>query len=234
MTDHSEPTDSAQRSLLLERLLFFSDAVFAIVLTLLVLDLRVPAGFDDAHLLQGIAAAHYAIAAFVESFALVGLFWVVHLVVMRTLARFDWWVAGVNLVFLFAITLMPFVSALVSRYGDTGMAWRVYCAEMMFISFSQCALIIASHRDEVRLIRREHHGRGWARVARGATPGIAFAIGLTASNAGYADAAKVCWVLVIPLMFIARLIAPDPAARPAHAPAAEAAAPPADSSAAAG
>ena len=193
MTDHSDPVDGG-RQLLLERLLFFSDAVFAIVLTLLVLDLRVPAGFDDAHLLQGLAASQSAIGAFIQSFALVGLFWMVHLVCMRTVARFDWWVAGVNLVFLVAITLMPFASSLVSRYGDTGMAWRVYCAEMMFISFSQCALIITCHRDEVRLIHPEHHGRAWARVARALTSGSSSALALPAvSPASRTPSSAWCW-----------------------------------------
>jgi TMEM175 potassium channel family protein len=227
MTDPSASSPPPQRSLLLERMLFFSDAVFAIVLTLLALDLRLPPATNDAHLFQGIAAAHDAISAFVQSFAMVGLFWIVHLITLRAVAQFDWWVAGANLVFLFAITLMPFAASLVSDYGDKGMAWRVYCGEMIFISVSQCGLIIASHRDEMRLIHREHHGRAWARVARSMTPGIAFAIGLAASYAGLPEA-NVCWLLVVPLILIARRIVPDPAAHPVQA-APAATVPPADS-----
>jgi uncharacterized membrane protein len=82
---------------LLERMLFFSDAVFAIVLTLLVLDLRLPAGITDANLLRGVLAMAPKLVAFATTFALVSVFWIAHVTLTRRLLEFDWAAAWVNL-----------------------------------------------------------------------------------------------------------------------------------------
>jgi uncharacterized membrane protein len=203
----------------MERLLFLSDAVFAIVMTLLALDLHAPSGRNDADLVAGLHAMSSDLRTFAITFALVGVFWMAHAVALRALAQFDWVVAAVNLVFLFTITLTPFASSLVGRFGDQGDAWRLYCLEFMAISVAQIALLVVSHRDEPRILREEHHGRLWFRVARASTPGVAFAIGLGLSLAGYPRPASFCWVLTPPLMLLLRWIGSDrrslPQANPA-------------------
>lgn len=200
----------AHPPLLMERMLFFSDAVFAIVLTLMAVDLRLPPGVDDAHLLSGLYLIHGQVIAFALSFALVGVFWLAHVVTLRALARFDWLVAGLNLVFLFTITLTPFASALVGRYGPEGQAWRFYCLTIIAISVAQGGLIAASHRDELRLVHPEHHGRLWYRLARASAPGLAFTIGLGLSLAGWGHLGGICWLLVPVIMLLARLWRPPP------------------------
>jgi hypothetical protein len=85
---------------LLHRMMSLSDGVFAIVLTLLVLDLRLPPGFSDATLFSGLIAITPKLVAFLTSFAIVGVFWAAHASVMRRLLAFDWPTAWVNLVFL--------------------------------------------------------------------------------------------------------------------------------------
>jgi uncharacterized membrane protein len=96
MTAEHEPAPEHLRQL--ERLLFFSDAVFAIVLTLLALNIHLPEGTDDAHLLSGVEAVSGPLIAFAVSFGLVGLFWLAHVITLRTLATFDWLVAAANIV----------------------------------------------------------------------------------------------------------------------------------------
>ena len=75
---------------LVERRLFFSDAVFAIVLTLLVLDLRLPAGITEANLFRGVLDTVPKLAAFAMTFALVSEFWIAHVTLTRRLMEFDW------------------------------------------------------------------------------------------------------------------------------------------------
>jgi len=186
-------------------MLNFSDGVFAIVLTLLALDLRLPAGTDEAHLATAAREIAGPLTAFALSFALVGVFWLVHLATMRALARFDWVVAVVNVVFLFTVTLTPFASALLGRFGNHGLAWRFYCLTIILISLSQCALIAVSHRDEPAIIHADHHGRFWYRLMRSATPAVAFGIGIALSVAGLPGPSSLCWLLVPPLMLGVRL-----------------------------
>ena len=203
----SETTHEAapHRALLMERMLNFSDGVFAIVLTLLALDLRLPPGVDDAHLALAALRIAGSLAAFALTFALVGIFWLVHLSTMRALVRFDWVVAAVNVVFLFTLTLTPFATALVGKFGTQGLAWRFYCVSIFLISLALCGLITVSHRDEPGILHAEHHGRFWYRLCRCATPGVAFAIGYSLSVAGLHRLSSLCWLLVPPLMIAVRL-----------------------------
>ena len=197
---------------LLERMLFFSDAVFAIVLTLLALELRLPAGIDDAHLFEGLVEMKNELIAFGVSFAVVGVFWMAHLSVMRSIARFDWVLTGVNLVFLFTVTVTPFIATLVGADGTTGNAWRLYCLGIVAISALLCALLLVSHRDERRLLHEAHHGRLAYRLTRAGAPGIAFGVGLFLSLEDWRLAASVCWLLVPLIMFGARWLEPRKAA----------------------
>jgi uncharacterized membrane protein len=219
----SEPSATHQtpeeHPYLMERMLFFSDAVFAIVLTLLALDLRLGPNARDENLLSAVYAIRGSVIAFVTSFALVGVFWMAHAVTLRAVARFDWVVAAVNLVQLFAVTLTPFASAVVGRFGNMGQAWRFYCVVILAISLSQCALIAVSHRDEPRLVHAAHHGRMWRRLMRAATPGAAFLVGLALSFAGQPLLASDCWVLVPVFLIALRFVSPE--RRPAPAAAAD-------------
>src|SRR5205085_10241027 len=84
-------------------------------------------------------APHFG--AFALSFAVTGVFWLGHLTILRSLARFDWWVAVINLLLLLILALMPFVSGLVGEYGQVGLGWQVYCAVLVAASLAQTALI---------------------------------------------------------------------------------------------
>ncbi len=84
----------------------FSDGVFAIVLTLLVLDLRVP----EAHGPHALAEVWPALLVHAGSFILVSVFWIIHQAALDRVTGFS--VAGIrwNLVSLFWSTLIPFAA----------------------------------------------------------------------------------------------------------------------------
>lgn len=98
----------------LERMIFFSDAVFAIAITLLVIEIHVP------HLPHGATSAQYgaalaelvpSLAAFMLSFFVIGRFWIGHHNAFSHVRRYDPKLLWPNLVFLFAIAFMPFATA---------------------------------------------------------------------------------------------------------------------------
>jgi len=207
--DEPFPTGAPDpQRLLLTRMLLFSDAVFAIVLTLLALDLRMPSGFDDAHLYGELVAMKGELTAFAISFAIVGVFWIAHLTVLRSLARFDWGVAIANLVFLFTVTVTPFTTTLVGVDGTMGNGWRLYCVSIIAISLAQVVLLLVCHRDETRLLLAAHHGRLRVRVLRACAPGLAFAVGLVLSLVGARFLASICWVLTPALILAGRWLEP--------------------------
>ena len=191
---------------MVERMLFFSDAVFAIVLTLLVLELRVPTVEGDAALADALRGLTAKFVAFGASFALVAIFWAAHMTITRRLAVFDWPVAWLNLIFLFTIAVMPFVSALIGEYGAFGLAWRIYCVTLVAASLAQTVLVLAVMRDKGRLIGGIA-GREIAwRLSRALSPGIAFGTGLWLSYNGEPGLSALCWILIPVVMVFARLI----------------------------
>ena len=93
-----------------DRVLFFSDAVFAIAITLLVVDLRVP----DEVLNTGdqLHADKYRILGFAISFLVIGLFWMGHHRLFRYIMALNRPVIFLNLLFLGTIAFLPYPTAL--------------------------------------------------------------------------------------------------------------------------
>jgi hypothetical protein len=179
---------------LLHRLMFFTDAVFAIVMTLLALELRPP--IEDAAQRSGLASIGAPLFAFCLSFAIAGVFWLAHMATTRRLRRFDWPTAVANLVFLLPICLIPFVSAWVGQAVTTARAWGAYSLVMIGCSAANIALILVQSRGGGRLMGGVSSRERLYRVGRAASPGLAWAIGLTGALAGQPRVAMVCWVLI--------------------------------------
>jgi uncharacterized membrane protein len=109
-----------------ERMLAFSDGVFAVAITLLVLDLKVPtAGHDGtpAALWPALVQQAPADVAFLVSFAIVGIKWVNHHKMFYLLDRVDDGLLFLNLFLLLFVCLVPFTTALLGAYLGTADAW---------------------------------------------------------------------------------------------------------------
>ena len=215
MQDH---TDAALESRMLHRLVFFTDAVFAIVLTLLVLELRPPEVRDAEGPTHAFMAMGPHFLAFSMSFGLIAIFWAAHMNSTRRLIHFDWPSAWVNLLFLFPICLIPFASAWFGAGPGDPFIWGVYCAVLTATSVGNVALVLVVSRGGGRLLDGGMTiARQVYRVVRAAVPGIAFGIGLILLTMRQYRLAHYCWLL-IPLMFVAIEILLKPRARPTTAP----------------
>jgi uncharacterized membrane protein len=117
----------------------FSDGVFAIAITLLVLDLRVPMR-DTLHGSLARALGHQwpAFAAYVTSFLVIGIIWVNHHGVFELIGRIDRLALFLNLLLLMTVVAIPFTTALISEYltdgADARTAALVYSAVMLAMS----------------------------------------------------------------------------------------------------
>ncbi|WP_293902820.1 TMEM175 family protein [Phenylobacterium sp.] len=186
---------------LLHRLLFFTDAVFAIVLTLLVLELRPPPVRDVEGPAHAIAEMGPHFLAFFMSFALIGVFWGAHMNTSRRMIRFDWPTAWTNLAFLFPICLIPFVSAWYGQGLGSPFIWAMYCWVLVGTSAGNMALVLVMARGGGRLMAPGFSPQERTyRVARAAGPGLSFGFGLLMLAAGQYILGQFCWVL-IPVLF---------------------------------
>jgi uncharacterized membrane protein len=118
----------------LERLIFFSDAVFAIAITLLIIEIRVPhlpRGSSDLEYLRALARLSPSFVGYALSFAVIGAFWAGHHRYFALAARQDPRVIGWNLALLGTIAFMPFSTAFVSAHSAERVPTILYCGTML-------------------------------------------------------------------------------------------------------
>jgi uncharacterized membrane protein len=96
----------------------FSDGVFAIAITLLVLDLHVPE-VGDGSLTHALGKQWPADASYAVSFLTIGIIWVNHHGLMRHLERCDRTLLCLNVFLLMMVAVLPYPTALISHYART-------------------------------------------------------------------------------------------------------------------
>jgi uncharacterized membrane protein len=104
----------------LERMILFSDAVFAIAITILVIEIRVPdipkELVTEQRLLQSLDNLIPKFVGFLISFMIIGLYWQVHHRMFGFVVNYTRRTLWLNLFFLLAVVLMPFSTAFYSEY----------------------------------------------------------------------------------------------------------------------
>jgi uncharacterized membrane protein len=163
------------------RLEAFSDGVFAIAGTLLVLELRVPA--DTTELSTALVRLWPAYAAYLVSFLTIGIIWVNHHTLLEHCKRVDRRFLYLNLLLLIAVGIVPFPTALVGQYilstdGATA-ALVVYGGGGLLIAVAFTGVFLYATHD-----RRLVGDKAEARRIRG--EGRLFPIGLAAYTLGIA------------------------------------------------
>lgn len=116
-----------------ERLSALSDGVFAIVLTLLVLDLKIPelpAQFGEARMLADLRGQIPNFLAWLISFILLARFWIVHHAIVARLARCHTGTMIWNFVFLGLASLVPFAAGLIGTYEFDPIAITIFGATL--------------------------------------------------------------------------------------------------------
>ena len=113
----------------LERLILFSDAVFAIAITLLVIEIKIPEIHEkpvtDNAVLHKLRELIPKFAGFLVSFFLIGQYWIVHHRMFSFVINFTDRLIWLNILFLFAIALMPFSTGFYSEYVLRGVVTPV-------------------------------------------------------------------------------------------------------------
>jgi uncharacterized membrane protein len=140
--------DVSRTQFQLERFIFFTDAVFAICITLLVIEIKVPNRheldiYTDATLWQYLSDNSLQFLGFLISFGIIGHYWSVHHRIFGYAKNYTTSLLWINLAFLFSVVLLPFSSGLLGEYGsDTKMflPYAVYVANMCFTGFMNCWL----------------------------------------------------------------------------------------------
>ncbi|MFD4501444.1 TMEM175 family protein [Streptomyces sp. NPDC058457] len=100
----------------------FSDGVFAIAVTLLILDIKVPKTAEGGSLWQALGTQWPSYAAYVVSFLVIGIMWVNHHQVFSYVARVDRTLMFLNLLVLLVVAAVPWPTAMLAEYLREGAA----------------------------------------------------------------------------------------------------------------
>lgn len=164
-------TDAARDAKDTSRIEAFSDGVFSIAITLLVLELKVPPEAQGARLGRELLALWPSFFGYVTSFATIGIMWINHHRLFSYIRRVDHGLLVVNLVLLFGVAVVPFTTALMAEHlGHRGgrVAALTYAGSFVFISLAfQIFLrhMVREHRHG-SLLRMPHDGPQMREVKR--------------------------------------------------------------------
>lgn len=117
----------------LDRIVFFSDAVFAIAITLLVLDIRVPEipeGLVAQRLPEELAGLWPKYLGYVLSFVVITMYWMGHHSIFSHIRAYDRTLMWLNALFLMCIAFLPFPASLLGEYGDHQLAVVIYAGSL--------------------------------------------------------------------------------------------------------
>jgi uncharacterized membrane protein len=190
-----EPLEDGERGTgSLGRLLAFSDGVFAIVITILVLDLNVPVGLADAALPAALGELTPRLLGAALSFAIIARFWIAHHALFDHIRSADRTLLALGTVLLAPIVLLPFVTELLAEYADTAIAVIAYSVTVVAAALAELAVLAYGTRRRALGHRRPAAVR--AQLVGAGAAAAAFLVAIPVALVSPAGA-KVCWLLTV-------------------------------------
>jgi uncharacterized membrane protein len=166
MTEIVEQSSKDKQAL--DRIVFFSDAVFAIAITLLALELRVPEMPIDqvaTQMPQQLAAMMPKFLSFLLSFLIIGSYWAAHHRDFQYIQRYDRRLIWINLLLLMFVAFLPFPTAMLGSYPAQQFTVTLYAGCLASMGFVRAGLWWYASRN-FRLIDRNLDSRTIARLNR--------------------------------------------------------------------
>ncbi len=131
MTEATERSPEAVKDR--DRIVNLSDGVFAIAITLLVLDIRVPdipEGMVAAELPAALLSLWPKYFGYVLSFVVISTLWVIHHSIFRPIRTYDRGLLYLNLLFLMFVAFVPFPTSLLGEYGNHQLPVTIYAGTL--------------------------------------------------------------------------------------------------------
>ena len=116
-----------------DRVVNLSDGVFAIAITLLVLDIRapdIPENMVDSRLPGALLSLWPNYLGYILSFVGISAFWLIHHSIFRPIRGYDRILLYLNFLFLMVVAFMPFPTSLLGEYGDHQLPVAIYAATL--------------------------------------------------------------------------------------------------------
>ena len=192
-----------------ERLVFFSDAVLAIAITLMALEIRLPE-LEPERAADQISVAFQAllphIGVYILSFLVIGIYWTVHHRLFRQIRRYNSRLMWFNLFFLMMAAFLPVATNALGTYSSLPLVTAFYAVSVALVGLSEFALWLYAVRSGFMVQPAAKHSRLYFGI-RILVPPLTFLLSILLIPVSV-DWAQASWALMIPILFGLRFIFP--------------------------
>jgi uncharacterized membrane protein len=189
-----------------DRVAYFTDAVFAIAMTLLIVSVEAPqlAGPQDdpGSLLEPLGDLGPQLFSFFLAFLLLGRYWMTHHAFFAALDRVDRRSIGLNLVYLAFVAFLPFPTDLVGRYEHNPVSVAIFALTLAAISGMESVIFRHAHRGGLLASPMSESTYRYGMI-QSTTPVVVFALSIPVAFLWSPTAALLSWILspLIGIMF---------------------------------
>ena len=160
----AEENSALHKEFELERLILFSDAVFAIAITIIIIELKfpeIPKNATSLQIFKAFLPTLIQFAAFILSFFFIGVSWMRHLELFRYLTKYDTGLVKRNLLFLFFIVSFPFSASGITEHIRPGFMLPLLIYFVNIAAITICHYIITNYifRVKPRLCINGHEAK---------------------------------------------------------------------------
>lgn len=184
------------------RITALSDGLFAIVLTLLILQFEVPdipSSQATTELPAWLSGLHVLFFSYILSFVVVGLYWVVHHNLFQHIVKHDRVLLYLNLLFLLSVSFLPFPTELLGTYG-TRLTWALYALNLTIVGLLMTSVWWYAVTQD--LITEEMHNRTAKLITlRGLIAPVVFLLSIAVSSVSL-TLAYLTPLLIVPLQIL--------------------------------
>lgn len=127
----------------LERIIFFTDAVFAIAITLLAIEIKIPElhEFSEKASIDGFIMIFPRMIGFIISFLVIGIYWIAHHKIFSFVINYNRRLLWMNLFLLMFIVLMPFTTGFFFEYSVLRFPFLLYALNILTIGILQARML---------------------------------------------------------------------------------------------
>ncbi|MGW1294239.1 TMEM175 family protein [Streptomyces sp. NPDC002533] len=182
-----------------DRLTALSDGIFAIAMTLLVLDLHIEPGLDQDEFTDAVRQALPDLGAYALSFTILAAFWRDHRLIVRLVPRFEGAALRYALLWLGTIALVPFPTALLSEYATRPLAVAVYAGMVAVTNLLELAMFLTGRKATEHATEDAHSDVGRAVIADLASTAALFVATVPVAYLVSPPVAMWCWLALVPI-----------------------------------
>jgi uncharacterized membrane protein len=184
--------------------LAFSDGLFAIAMTLLVVGVTIPtldSADDIGELADALSDQESSFISFFISFAVIGRYWIAHHHMFSLIARVDDGLVWINLVYLAFIAFLPFPTALLGTYFENPLSIAIYAVNVALISGLEVVLFRHTYRNRLLARAMPEDVYRWG-AALSLTPVLFFVLSIPIAFVS-TPLAVASWFLAVPFDWVA-------------------------------